>query len=838
MPTSVIANVSCFYMDSSTFAARLRINRWFAGAAHLSWTGGLAVVLLGSILGMLSRPLQHAAAQPAPGGEVDVGIVLSDSSQAHRRAADAVRRELRSLMRPERRVQFPETYRRVLGTRDDADLKRLMGGEAGPSVVVAVGLSASHRLATSAERDVPVVAAHALDPDLQGFPKSEDASGAKNLAYVAEPGLLRENMDLLRSLTSTSAPALLVPARMLEGTPALADRMRRRLRQRDSSDTDWRVVPVQATAEATLEALPAGTDAAYLATPLPLSPVERDRLISGLRARQILAAVHRGRELVDRGALATASAPSVDPIPRRVALHAADLLRGAAAESLAVELPSPRTPYVNEATARRLGLSVPDALRLRVTLADTPAPAPTDSITYGQAVRRGVGANYGLNARRSGLEAAREDVRIERGDLLPQVQVEARARQVDSDQAAASFGAQPERALSGSVSFSQTLFSPRELGDLEIAKRQRAADASEVEGSKQDIALQVSGAYVSVLQARALAQVRRRDLVLSRENLSLARARQESGQVGRQQVLRFKTQVAQARRTVLDAESRVEVARARLAQVLARSPDELVGVAGLSPSDSILTLPEPVFAEYGHTSASRQRLTDFLLEEGLSNAPELQALDEQIAAAQRGVEVGQQSYWAPTVALEGQLNSRVLEGGAGTESLSLPGGPTGGAALPQAPNTTWNVGLSLSLPLFTGLKRDGQIERARAQLSQLKAQRREVRSGLEERIRSRTEQATSGYLSLREAEAGRRTAQETIDLVQDSYTAGAADVLDLLDAQEAVLNARLAEVDARYSFLRRLLQTERAISRTGPLQTADERAAVRERLRAFMDEGR
>ncbi len=133
--------------------------------------------------------------------------------------------------------------------------------------------------------------------------------------------------------------------------------------------------------------------------------------------------------------------------------------------------------------------------------------------------------------------------------------------------------------------------------------------------------------------------------------------------------------------------------------------------------------------------------------------------------------------------------------------------------------------------------RSSRLERT-SRLSQLKAQRREVRSSLEERIRSRTEQATSGYLSLREAEAGRRTAQETIDLVQDSYTAGAADVLDLLDAQEAVLNARLAEVDARYSFLLRLLQTERAIARIGPLQTADERTAVRERLRAFMDGGR
>ena len=808
-----------------------------AGAVGASHSAAGRWLLLLGLLGALFLPGLRAAAQPAPTDAVAVGLVLSDSSRAHVQAADAIRTELRSLLRPERRVRFPKRYRRVLGAKGEADFERPTDEAAGPEVVIAVGLAASHHLAVDSTRSGPGVAAHVLDPALQGFPRASDARGRATLTYVTEPSLLEANMGLLRSLAPASAPVLLVPARMLEHAPALADRMRRRLNRRDSSDVNWRVVPVQSTAEATLEALPPDADAAYLATPLPLSSVERDRLISGLRARQIPTAVHRGRELVDRGALATASAPSVDPIPRRAALHAADLLRGAAAESLAVELPAPRTPYLNESTARRLGLSVPSDLRLRVTLTGTPASAPTDSITYAQAVRRGVGANNELEARRSGLQATRENVRVERADLLPQVQAGARARQVDADQAAASFGAQPERSLSGSVSFSQTLFSPREIGGLEVAKRERAAGAADVARSEQDVALQVSSAYVSVLQARALAEVRRRDLALSRENLSLARAREEAGQAGRQQVLRFKTQVAQARRTVLDAEARVEVARARLAQALARSPDDLMGVAGLSPSDTVLTLPESVFAEYGHTSSSRQRLTDFLLEEGLSKAPSLQALDEQIAAVRRGVEAGQQSYWAPTVALEGQLNSRVLEGGAGTESISLPGGPPG-AAIPQTPRTTWNVGLSLSLPLFTGLRRDGQIEQGQARLNQLKAQRREVRSGLAERIRARTEQATSGYLSLREAEAGRRTAQETIDLVQDAYTAGAADVLDLLDAQEAFLNARLGEVDARYSFLLRLLQTERAISRPGPLQTADEREAVRERLRVFMQEGR
>ena len=144
------------------------------------------------------------------------------------------------------------------------------------------------------------------------------------------------------------------------------------------------------------------------------------------------------------------------------------------------------------------------------------------------------------------------------------------------------------------------------------------------------------------------------------------------------------------------------------------------------------------------------------------------------------------------------------------------------------------MGVSLSLPLFTGLRRDGTVERARAEIQRLRARRQSARTRLAEQIRSRTEQATASYLGLREAEAATGTAEETLALVQQSYTAGVADVLDLIDAQETVLGARLAETNAQYDFLLRLLQTERAVTRPGPLQTADERARLRERIRRAM----
>ena len=102
-------------------------------------------------------------------------------------------------------------------------------------------------------------------------------------------------------------------------------------------------------------------------------------------------------------------------------------------------------------------------------------------------------------------------------------------------------------------------------------------------------------------------------------------------------------------------------------------------------------------------------------------------------------------------------------------------------------------------------------------------------------IRARTEQTAAAYRSLREAEAAADAGEETLDLVQTSYGAGIADVLDLIDAQNAVLSTRLAEANARYTFLLRLIQTERAVARTGPLQSPDERAAFRMRLRQAVE---
>ena len=809
------------------------------------WQFPLVMGLVLAALGIGALPVPSAAAQSAPDGarasDATIAVALDDSSRATRRQATAILDEVRRITRSTHTLRRPDRLTRVVppGAEGRSTLDALLRSDA--QLVLGVGPRTALRLARRDSLSVPTVAAPLLAPSLQDVPRTPEARTAAHLAYVGMPGLVRQNMALLRSLTPTTRPALLVPQSLLQAGTVRARRLRRRLNARADSGSTWSVVPVPAQAPAAqadaaetaspLDALPPETDAAYVLGSRMLSPTQQDRLFAGLNARQVPSVVHRGRDGVERGALATSYAPDPSPLPRRAALHAAELLRGTPAGSLAVGVTPSGPPVLNAATAERLGRSLSTDTRLSATVVGSGAAAPGDSLRYAGAVRRGVRENPTLRATRAGVEAQGAAVQVERADFLPQVRAQAGARTVAEEQAAASFGAQPQRSASGGLSVSQTLYSPSDHAELTAAKRRRAARTDALNRARKDVALRAGEAYVAALRARSVAATQRQNLSLARENLALARSRREAGQIGRRAVLRFRTQVTQARQAVLEARAQVRVAKTRLKRVLDRPLGDALRLASLSPRDSILALTERLFARHAHGAGARRRLGRVLAEEGLSNAPALQALDAQIAAAQQGLRGARQSYWAPELSLRGTLNSRVLEGGAGTQSLSL---PNVGGGLPQPPETTWNVGVSLSLPLFTGLRRDGTVERARAEVQRLRARRHSARTRLAEQIRSRTEQATASYLGLREAEAATGTAEETLALVQQSYTAGVADVLDLIDAQETVLRARLAETNAQYDFLLRLLQTERAVTRPGPLQTADERARLRERIRRAM----
>jgi len=182
------------------------------------------------------------------------------------------------------------------------------------------------------------------------------------------------------------------------------------------------------------------------------------------------------------------------------------------------------------------------------------------------------------------------------------------------------------------------------------------------------------------------------------------------------------------------------------------------------------------------------------------------------------------------------LNSALYDDGAGTEGLSFPAptGSPGSFPLPEPPNTFWTVGVNISLPLFEGGGRIARRNRATAEAERLRLERDLAAQRVEQNMRTQLQFAAASYAAIREARRAADAAQQSLDIVTDSYAAGALDVTPLLESQTAAQQAEVGVTNATYNYLIDLKRVERALSRFEALSSPDDLAAFRERLGEFL----
>jgi outer membrane protein TolC len=104
---------------------------------------------------------------------------------------------------------------------------------------------------------------------------------------------------------------------------------------------------------------------------------------------------------------------------------------------------------------------------------------------------------------------------------------------------------------------------------------------------------------------------------------------------------------------------------------------------------------------------------------------------------------------------------------------------------------------------------------------------------LTQRIRSTLEAARGSYPGIGLSRQAAAAAARNLELVSDAYARGAVSILEVLDAQNAALNADLQAASAAYDFLIDLMRAQRAAHRFDFFLTAAERDAWYDRLEAW-----
>ena len=111
------------------------------------------------------------------------------------------------------------------------------------------------------------------------------------------------------------------------------------------------------------------------------------------------------------------------------------------------------------------------------------------------------------------------------------------------------------------------------------------------------------------------------------------------------------------------------------------------------------------------------------------------------------------------------------------------------------------VGLSLSVPIFSGGQRTHAVRQAKVQARELDIQRANTERQLKISIRQYLNQMETAMKSYSSARSAAETAQKAYDIASRSYEVGRSTLTDLNDAQLALTQSRLGVSQAVYNFV-------------------------------------
>ena len=118
---------------------------------------------------------------------------------------------------------------------------------------------------------------------------------------------------------------------------------------------------------------------------------------------------------------------------------------------------------------------------------------------------------------------------------------------------------------------------------------------------------------------------------------------------------------------------------------------------------------------------------------------------------------------------------------------------------PAQSNGTWQVNGSLNIPIFAGNKVHGEVLEAEAQLKQARSQLGDLRGRIDYDVRVALLDLNASAQQVEVARSSVDLAEQALTQSRDRFSAGVADNLEVVQAQEAVATAHESYIQSLYS---------------------------------------
>ena len=534
-----------------------------------------------------------------------------------------------------------------------------------------------------------------------------------------------------------------------------------------------------------------------------------------------------GRHDVELGALAgIAPSDALGGAVRRVAVNIQKLSAGIDPEDISVNMNFKESLTLNMETARRIGYSPTWNVLNEAELINEELTAIERVVNLKSAIMEALDVNWDLIVANQEVLAGEKNIPGAKSALLPQLDLSASARQINATKAEASFGSNPERLGVLSTRLSQVVYSEQANANLRIQKMVQEANMFGRDVVEQDVILLTAEAYLFLMQAKTFQSIQRQNLMLTRKNLELARVRQQVGASGPSDLYRWESEIALVKIELNNTQATRRNAEINLNQILRHPQNEPFETEEVDLNDPDLITNDTRLDQYVNSPQALANYTEFMVQEGIRNLPEIKQIDALIEAKEREVLFNRRNLYQPSFGLDAGLDYSFLRDGAGSESISPD---------IEIPDWNWSIGLGASVPIYTGGKRQALYQQSSIEIQGLQFDRLNLINQLEQRVRSKMQLVGASYANIEQSNAAARASKRNFDVVQDSYSQGVVSIIQLIDAQNAYLESQFLAVNSTYQFVIDVLNVERSIGLFYTLSPPEQRDAHFGRLEEFMN---
>jgi outer membrane protein len=391
------------------------------------------------------------------------------------------------------------------------------------------------------------------------------------------------------------------------------------------------------------------------------------------------------------------------------------------------------------------------------------APALGDTIEA--ALVRSYQNNPQLNAQRALVRSTDENVPQALSGYRPKVAVTASAGYQYTDALSSAFGATTDfhgaqTPLSAGASVTQTLYNGNQT-----ATKTRAAE-SQVSGAReglrvleQTVLLSAATIYMDYLRDAAIVEVQRSNTRVLEQTLKQTQDRFNVGEVTRTDVAQSEAQLAAGRTQQLTAESNLTTTRGNFRRIIGNEPE------GLAPGSPV----------------------DRFLPKTLPSAVELSLIENpNVTAAMYGIDVSflqvkvNEGALLPTVTAQAQVQEQYQP------------------AITTPKQFFASAIAQVNVPIYQGGAEYSLIRQSKETLAQQRLNLELTRDQTRANTVTAWGQLVAGKAQVASAQSQVTASEIALNGVREEAKAGQRTTLDILNAQQALVNARVALVTAQH----------------------------------------